>query len=127
MTIRTRSKETLTSPTLSDDNLTALAPRVHRLQEVLQQRMTQPQMTWGGDLSILDEPGAADAPIVVRHAMSFARTMREMPIAIEADDLIVGNSLLDGVVLRTRMPGFGLPREHQDVANNDTKIATQMG
>ncbi len=127
MTIRTRSKETLTSPTLSDDNLTALAPRVHRLQEVLQQRMTQPQMTWGGDLSILDEPGAADAPIMVRHAMSFARTMREMPIAIEADDLIVGNSLLDGVVLRTRMPGFGLPREHQDVANNDTKIATQMG
>jgi len=115
------------SSTLSDDSLTALTPRVERLQEVLQRRMTQPQMTWGGDQSILTEPNAENESIVVRHAMSFALAMREMPIVIEADDLIVGNSLLDGVVLRTQMPGFGLPHEHQDAADNDSKIATQLG
>lgn len=115
------------SSTLSDDSLTALVPRVQRLQDVLQQRMTQPQVTWGADLSILSEPGAVDEPIVVRHAMSFARAMRQLPIALEADELIVGNSLIDGVVVRTRIPVFGLDHELQDAAEIESKIATQMG
>lgn len=126
----TSSRKRNTSSAFSDDSLTALAPRVQRLQDVLQNRMTQQQMTWGGDLTVisgLSEPDATNEPIVVRHALSFALAMREMPITIEADDLIVGNSLQDGVILRTRMPGFGLEHEHQDAANNDSKIATQMG
>jgi choline trimethylamine-lyase len=125
MTTSARKRDV--SSTLSDDSLTALAPRVERLQEVLQHRMTQPQMTWGSDHSILTEPNAENESIVVRHAMSFALAMHKMPIVIEANDLIVGNSLLDGAVLRTRMPAFGLPDEHQDAADNDAKIATQMG
>jgi formate C-acetyltransferase len=123
----TSAREPGIESTLSDDNLTALSKRVERLQNVLQERMTQPQMTWGGDLSILSEPNAANEPIVVRHSLSFARVMREMPIAIETDDLIVGNSLENGVVLRTRMPAFGLEHEHQDAAESDSKIASQLG
>lgn len=115
------------SSTLSDDTLTALAPRVQRLQDVLQKRMTQPQVTWGGDLTVLSEPGTENEPIVVRHAMAFAHAMREMPIALEADDLIIGNTLLDGVVVRTRLPGFALDHELQDAAAEDSKIASQMG
>ena len=114
-------------PTLSDEALTALAPRVQRLQDVLQKRMTQPQITWGGDLTVLSEPGAENEPIVVRHAMAFTRVMHEMPIALEADDLIVGNSLLDGVVVRTRMPGYALDDELDDAAAEGAKIAAQIG
>jgi formate C-acetyltransferase len=120
--------DTRTLPrTFSDDSLTALAPRVERLQVVLQERMTRSQTTWGGDLSILSESNAVNEPIVVRHAMAFARALREMPIALETDDLIVGNSLIDGVVTRTRMPAFALDHELTDAAANGASIASQLG
>ncbi|NQW16905.1 MAG: hypothetical protein HQ478_05400 [Chloroflexi bacterium] len=113
--------------TLSDDALTVLSARVQRLQDVLQKRMTQSQITWGGDLTILSESSADSEPIVVRHAMAFTRALREMPIALEANDLIVGNSLLDGVIVRTRMPGFALDHELQDAADSGASIASQLG
>jgi choline trimethylamine-lyase len=88
--------------------------RVDRLYALLQERMTRPQRTWGRKLTVLDDPAVAAAPLVIRHARALEKLLREIPIAIDADDLVVGNVLRDGVELRTGLPEFALPTEHEE-------------
>lgn len=102
------------------------SPRVERLYALLQERMTQRQGTWGGDLTVLDEPGVAQLPLVLRRARSFEKTLQEMPIAIEDDDLIVGNTVLDGAIVRTALPRYVTDGERAEAGKSDSEIETGL-
>ena len=88
--------------------------------------MTRPQETWGRHLTVLDDPAVAAPPLVLRHARALERLLREIPIAIEADDLVVGNVLRDGVVLRTGLPDFATAAEHAEARRLGAPITDHL-
>ncbi len=100
--------------------------RVQRLYAVLRDRMTRPQVTWGRQLTVLDDPAVAASPLAVRHARALEKLLREIPIAIEADDLVVGMVLRDGVVLRTGLPDFATAAEHAEARRLGAPITDHL-
>ncbi|MDP6452273.1 MAG: pyruvate formate lyase family protein [SAR202 cluster bacterium] len=100
--------------------------RVERLYALLQERMTRPQTTWGDDVTVLDTDSSAQLPLLTRRARAFEKHLLEMPIVIEDDDLIVGNSVQDGVIVRTSMPGYATPEEHKQASEEGSSIAAQL-
>lgn len=101
----------LVKDSLADSSLKGCNPRVARLHALLQGRMTRKQMKWGGDLSIFDIPNVENEPVVTRHSIAFEKTLLEMPIGIEADDLLVGITLQDDILVRTELPRFLTDKE----------------
>ena len=101
--------------------------RVERLYARLQERMTRKQRRWGLGLTVLDDPGVARRAHVLRRAMAFEKTLREMPIAIEDDDLIVGNTLEEDAIVRTQLPKYATEEERaqarEEVANVESGLA----
>ncbi len=81
--------------------LRVISARVERLHAVVRERMTSGQTTWGEDLTVLDDLDIGRLPLVRRRAKAFEKTLLEMPIGIEEDDLIVGNTIQDGGIVRT--------------------------
>ena len=100
--------------------------RIERLNAAVQARMAIKQGTWGGDLSVIGDPGMDELPLVLRRAHAFAKALREMPIAIEDDDLIVRNTLRDGAIVRTTIPGYALPAEIDEAGESGALIATHL-
>lgn len=100
--------------------------RTQRLYDVVRDRMTRPQTTWGGDLDILSDPQTVGLPLVLRRATAFQKVLLEMPIAIEADDLIVGNTLQEGVITRTRLPKYGLTEEYAQAQTEGATLSGQL-
>ncbi|MFH1086751.1 MAG: pyruvate formate lyase family protein, partial [Chloroflexota bacterium] len=94
-----------------DPRLLAKSPRVERLLAVVQRRMLARQRPWGEGLTVLDDATAAGQPLIVRRALATARLLGEMPIAIEDDDLIVGLTAHEGVIVRPRFPEFATAAE----------------
>ena len=94
-----------------DPILIERSERVNRLHKLLMERMIQRQKSWGRGLTILDREGIAGLPLVVRRALAFEKTLLEMPIDIEPDDLIVGNTVQDGVIYRTRLVEYNTEAE----------------
>jgi formate C-acetyltransferase len=103
--------ETTIAKDVHDPALRARSQRVERLYQRLTERWTERQLRWGRDRTILDEPGAPELPLVVRRAKAFEKTLREMPIEIEVDDWIVGNSVRNGVVVRPQLPRYNTEQE----------------
>lgn len=64
---------------------------------------------WGDDLTILDQPGTSEKPIIMRKAMAFEKVCREMPMELKPHELIVGVATMSSV-------GFGhtFPRYETD-------------
>jgi len=85
--------------------------RVERLYALLQERMTRRQKVWGRGLTVLDDPATVQLPFVLRRAKAVEKVLSEMPIAIEEDDLIVGNTVEDGVIVRTDLPKYTTEEE----------------
>jgi len=108
----------LTKDPIIDTALRGFSPRVERLYAALKERMTQKQMRWGHDVSVFDESGVEEMPPVLRHAKAFEKTLLEMPIDIEEHDLIVGNTLQNGLVARCVLPWFITDGEYRDICNN---------
>ena len=104
----------------------ARSERVGRIYARLQERMTRPQRTWGCEIRIPDSPGAAAEPLVVRHARAFTALLARMPVAIEEDDLIVGISLREGVILRPHLPAFATDEERSAAAAAGASIADHL-
>jgi formate C-acetyltransferase len=100
--------------------------RVDRLYTLLQERMTRQQVIWGENLTVFDDPAAAQLPLVLRRARAFERVLLEMPVAIEADDLIVGLTMQDGVIVRTRMSGYATAEEHDRAGQEGASLAAQL-
>lgn len=100
------------SPTqlINHTQLKIKSERVSQLYQRLQRRMTQPQKNWGVNHT-LEDPGFIDLPYVIRHAKAFEKTLTEMPITIESHDLIVGNTVEDGIIVRTSLPRYTTDHE----------------
>jgi formate C-acetyltransferase len=64
---------------------------------------------WGDDLTILDQPGVAEKPLIMRKAIAFEKVCKEMPIQVKPQELIVGVATMSSV-------GFGhtFPRYETD-------------
>jgi len=88
--------------------------------------MTRAQKTWGRQLTVLDDPDVERAPLVVRHARALEKLMREIPIAIEPDDLVVGIVMRDGVILRTGLPEFATAAEHAEAGRLGASITDHL-
>lgn len=110
----------------TDAALRARSERVERLNAALQERMARKQSTWGGDLTVLGDAEMAELPLVLRRAHAFRKALEEMPIAIEHDDLVVGNTLQNGAVVRTSIPSFALPAELDEAGESGAVIATHL-
>ena len=100
--------------------------RTQRLYDVVRDRMTRLQTTWGGDLDILSDPQTVELPLVLRRATAFQKVLLDMPIAIEADDLIVGNTIQDGLITRTRLPKYGLAEEYAQAQMEGSTLSAQL-
>lgn len=105
--------DTITARSRSEAALRPMTDRVQRLYALLRRRMLAPQMTWGEGRTILDDPDVAAEPLIIRKALAFRATLLGMPIDIEADDLIVGNGVQDGIVVRTVAPRYATPEEEE--------------
>ena len=126
MTMLTAQHNEPCSAARSDPQLRGYTPRVQRLYDTVRQRMTRPQIVWGDELDIFDAPETASRPLVVRRALAVAKVLAEMPIAIEADDLIVGNTLQDGVIVRTRLPRYAAPEEYARAKGEGASLSAQL-
>jgi len=109
-----------------DPTLRGMTERVQGLYSLLQERMTRPQTTWGGNVSVLDDPELVGAPLVVRRAKAFEKALMEMPIAIEDDDLIIGNNILDGVEVRTLLPTYATAEEYDRASDEGASISAHL-
>ncbi len=108
----------MTKDVATDGALRGTTPRVARLYELLKERMTQKQKQWGGNLSIFGDSDVSGLSVMLRHSLAFEKALAGMPIEIESDDLIVGNTLENGVVVRISMPRFLTGEEIADVQDN---------
>ena len=109
-----------------DPALRKKTPRVEHLYALLQERMTRPQGTWGEGMTVLDDPKLADAPLVVRRARAFEKALLEMPIAIDDENLIVGNNARDGVIVRTQLPAYATAAEYDRAADEGASISARV-
>ena len=100
-----------TESNVHDPRLRAPSTRVERLHRLLTKRMTQKQKSWGRGLTLLDKEDVSELPLAIRRALAFEKTLLEMPIDIEPDDLIVGNTVRDGVIYRTRLVEYNTEAE----------------
>ena len=96
--------------------------RVERLHARVRDRMLRVQKGWGQDLSVLDDPEVARMPLVLRRAKAVEKTLLEMPIAIEDDDIVVGATINEGGVVRTQLPRYSTDRERDEAQKNDSKV-----
>ena len=93
--------------------LRSRSERVERLYALLRERMTQKQKDWGSHLTVLDDPSTAKMPFVLRRAKAFEKVLLEMPIDIEEDDLIIGNTVKDGIIIRVGRPKYATEEERK--------------
>jgi len=110
----------------TDTGLRARSNRVNRLYTLLQERMTQKQKSWGEGLTILGKPSTAQLPLVLRHTKAVERTLLEMPITIEEDDIIVGNNAEDGVLVRPRLPEYATDEERAKAKEKGNTIEATL-
>ena len=101
--------------------------RVERLHAIVRERMTAVQSVWGANLTVLNDPDIARLPLVLRRAKAFEKTLLEMPIGLEDDDLIVGNTIEDGVIVRTRLPRFANEQEYAQARDEGASISAHLG
>jgi len=98
---------------LKDVRLRSRSGRVERLYALLRDRMTRTQKSWGSNLTVLDDLSTAQLPFVLRRAKAFEKVLLEMPIDIEEDDLIVGNTVEDGFIIRVGRPRYATEEERE--------------
>jgi len=88
--------------------------------------MTRVQKEWGKDLTVVGAPEAADMPLVLRRAMAFRKTLLEMPVVIEHDDLVVGNTAEDGIIVRTLLPSYATREERSWAADEGAMFTDHL-
>ncbi|HML45487.1 MAG TPA: pyruvate formate lyase family protein, partial [Clostridia bacterium] len=90
--------------------LRAMGDRVRCLFETIERRKFEKQVAFGGDLSVLGD-GNNKRSAGYRRSLAVERVLREMPIEIEENDLLVGVSVRDGRIVRNVLPRFILKEE----------------
>ncbi|MBI3971125.1 MAG: hypothetical protein HY332_07525 [Chloroflexi bacterium] len=102
-----------------------LGDRVRRLYDWVRDTATQKQRTWR-PVALLSYPGMLALPLVLRRARAFERTLRELPIEIAADELIVGKSSANGVIYRTNLPEFATPEEQEQARREGSSLGAGL-
>jgi len=71
---------------------------------------------WGDDLTILDAPGVAAKPLIMRKAMALEKVCREMPIEVKPNELIVGMATMSSVGYGHTFPRYETDEEAAEAA-----------
>jgi formate C-acetyltransferase len=85
--------------------LREMSPRIRRHFETIERRMHKRQRMWGGNLTVLNRE-SEKCSAVIRRSLAVEKILKEMPIAIEDHDLLVGCCLLDDTVVRCAFPHY---------------------
>lgn len=117
-----RTLESALNDAVTGPRLRSRSGRVERLHALLRERTTRKQMIWGGNLTVLDDPATAQLPLVLRRAKAFEKVLLKTPIAIEEDDLIVGNTVEDGAIVHTQLPRYTTEEERARASEEGGKI-----
>jgi hypothetical protein len=80
-----------------------LSPRVARLLTNYQRQLAQPALDWPLD-HLLNDPLLEAMPPPVRQVRRLAILLARLPIALEADELVVGSTAIDGRRCRPTLP-----------------------
>lgn len=100
----------------------ALTPRVARLKARLAESMLKKQESWK-PADLVNDPQAAQLPLLIRRARATASVLQEMPIEIAEDELLVGKTARDGSIVRTWLPEFALEAEKEKASAEGFKIS----
>jgi len=111
---------------LTGSELLKKSPRVERLYALFEERRTREQKQWGGNLTVLDDPDVIKLSHVLRRAKALKKTLLEMPIAIEEDDLIVGNTVEGGVIVRPRRIRYATEDERKQAVDEGEYIEATL-
>jgi formate C-acetyltransferase len=84
--------------------------------------MTKKQANWGDNLNIFTDTDVGNLPFVLRRTIAFEKVLLEMPINIEEDDIIVGNTVEDGVIVRTTLPKYATETERDQASQEGSLI-----
>jgi formate C-acetyltransferase len=90
--------------------LREMPAQIRRHFDTIERRMRKRQRMWGGNLTILNQETVKRSN-VIRRSLAFEKIMTEMPIAIEAHDILVGCCLVDDTVVRCAFPHYILNEE----------------
>ena len=94
----------------TDLSLREMSPQIWQHFATIERRMRRRQRMWGGNLTVLNQETEKRSN-VIRRSLAFEKVMTEMPIAIEAHDLLVGSCVLDDTVVRCALPRYILSQE----------------
>lgn len=73
---------------------------------------------WGDDVSILTSDEIRAEPLVVRKSLAVEYVMRNMPVAIKPDELIVGMCTMANVGMGQTFVDYALPEEKAEAAKS---------
>ena len=96
----------------SKANEGALTPRVARLQAKLAEAMLKKQETWKPENPV-NAPFTAELPLLIRRAIATATVLQEMPIEIAEDEILVGKTARNGIIVCTSLPEFASDTEKE--------------
>ena len=99
-----------------------LTARVARLQASLAASMLRKQETWQPD-SLVNDPATARLPLLIRRAAATAAVLREMPIEIAPDELLVGKTARAGRIVSPLLPEFASAAEKEKARGEGFTIA----
>ncbi|GHV63779.1 glycyl radical enzyme [Spirochaetia bacterium] len=94
----------------TDLALREMSSKIKRHFDTIERRMHKRQRMWGGNLSVLNQETEKRSN-AARRTLAFERIMTEMPIAIEAHDVLVGQCIVDDTIVRCTFPRYILNEE----------------
>jgi choline trimethylamine-lyase len=100
----------------------SLSPRAARLKARLDDSMLVRQETWRPE-SLAKDPELARLPLLTRRALAASRVLQGMPIEIAADELVVGKTARNGVIVRTSLPEYAYPEEKEKARSEGFAIS----
>ncbi|MFH1350539.1 MAG: pyruvate formate lyase family protein [Pseudomonadota bacterium] len=104
-----------------------LSERVKRLRNRLTERLFNKIEWWGEGLTILDRTDILNKPIIIRKAMAVERVLKEMPVSISNDDLIVGTMRMHALASGNPFPDYATEMEKKEAALKGTSIKSVWG
>ncbi|MGD9327089.1 MAG: pyruvate formate lyase family protein [Desulfobacterales bacterium] len=94
-------------------------PKLSRLQKLkhrLFKEFYEKKEWWGDDLTILDQAGVAEKPLIVRKALAIQKVCREMPLELKEDELIIGIPTMSSVGFGHTFPQYETDEEAAEAA-----------
>lgn len=106
-----------------------MAPRVKRLWKREMDRMYEKKEWWGAGQTIFSDKAddTAQKPLIIRKAIAFEKVLREMPISIGEDELIVGNMIMSSSGLGRFFPDYATLKEKEAAARKSLSIRSVWG